>query len=177
MWPDRAKSKRLEREYSNDVGYSTEQQLRTAHLREWLGFVGADVIIEPTLKCDYGYNISIGDNSYMNFDCVLLDVGRITIGKHVLFGPAVHLYAATHPLDAEERRLYEYGWPITIEDDCWIGGGSKVLANRPEGIVIGRGSVIGAGSVVTRSIPPFSLAVGSPARVIRDLRKKDAALA
>lgn len=106
----------------------------------------------------------------MNFDCVLLDVNRITIGKHVLFGPSVHLYTATHPLSAEERRVCEFGWPITVEDDCWFGGGSKVVVTRPEGIVIGQGSVIGAGSVVTRSIPPYSLAVGSPARVIRDLR-------
>ena len=121
--------------------------------------------IEPPFNCDYGYNIICGENVYFNVNCVVLDVMAVTIGNNVFFGPAVQVYTATHPLDALKRRSRENAKPITIGDDCWIGGGSIICP----GVTIGARCVIGAGSVVTKDIPDDSLAVGSPARVIRML--------
>jgi maltose O-acetyltransferase len=125
-----------------------------------------DVYVTPPFFCDYGYNIKLGSKVYFNFNCVVLDVAPVTIGNNVLFGPAVQVYTATHPLDAAERRSgIESARPIVIEDDVWIGGGAVICP----GITIGARSVIGAGSVVTRDIPPDSLATGSPCRVIRKI--------
>lgn len=126
---------------------------------------GKNFYIEPPFHCDYGSNIHCGDNVYFNVNCVVLDVARIAIGSRVMFGPGVQLYAATHPFDAVVRRTLELGWPITIGDDCWIGGGSIICP----GVNIGAGCVIGAGSVVTKDVPDYSLAVGNPARVIKRL--------
>lgn len=123
--------------------------------------------IEPPFHCDYGYNIYCGENVYFNANCVVLDVMKITIGSTVLFGPAVQIYSATHPLDAVLRRTVEFAKPVTIGDDCWIGGGSIICP----GVTIGNRCVIGAGSVVTKDIPDDSLAVGNPARLVRKLDK------
>jgi len=122
--------------------------------------------IEPPFHCDYGYNIHSGENVYFNVNCVVLDTMKITIGNNVFFGPGVHVYTATHPLDAMERRTVEFSKPVSIGNDCWIGGNSVICP----GVTIGNGCTIGAGSVVTKNIPDDSLAVGNPAKVIRTLK-------
>jgi maltose O-acetyltransferase len=125
-----------------------------------------DVWIEPPFFCDYGTNISLGSKVFFNFNCVVLDVTPVTIGDRVLFGPAVQIYAATHPLDATERRMgLELGQPVAIGSDVWVGGGAILCP----GVAIGDRSVIGAGSVVTRSIPQDVFAAGNPCRVVRSL--------
>lgn len=126
---------------------------------------GKNFYIEPPFHADYGYNINAGDNVYFNVNCVVLDVCHVNIGNNVFFAPAVQVYTASHPLDAVLRRSKENGKPVTIGDDCWIGGGTVICP----GVTIGKRCVIGAGSVVTKDIPDDSLAVGNPAKVIRKL--------
>lgn len=123
--------------------------------------------IEPPFRCDYGTNIEIGKNFFANFNCVVLDVAKVTIGDNVLFGPNIQLYAAGHPLDVQGRveQGIEFGLPITIGDNVWLGGSVVVCP----GITIGDNSVIGAGSVVTKDIPANVVAAGNPCRVIRPL--------
>lgn len=135
-------------------------------LAELLPNAGQNLYIEPPFHCDYGSHIQCGDNVYFNVNCVVLDAAKVTIGSNVLFGPGVQLYAATHPLDAVVRRTLELAEPITIGDDCWIGGSAVICP----GVTIGVGCVIGAGSVVTKDVPAYSLAVGNPARVIKSLK-------
>jgi maltose O-acetyltransferase len=125
----------------------------------------ASLYIEPPFHCDYGYNITCGDNVYFNVNCVVLDVMPVKLGSNVFCAPGVQIYTATHPLDAIQRRSEESGQAVTIGDDCWIGGGAIICP----GVTIGNRCVIGAGSVVTKDIPDDSLAVGNPARVIRKL--------
>jgi maltose O-acetyltransferase len=137
-------------------------------LAELLPHTGANFYIEPPFHCDYGSNIYCGDNVYFNVNCVVLDVTKVTIGSNVLFGPGVQPLAATHPLDAVVRRTLRCGQPITIGDDCWVGGRVIVCP----GVSIGAGCVVGAGAVVTKNVPAYSLAVGNPARVIRSLAEK-----
>lgn len=125
-----------------------------------------DVWIEPPFFCDYGTNITLGARVFFNFNCVVLDVTSVTIGSHVLFGPGVQIYTATHPMDAAERRTgLESGRPVVIGSDVWIGGGAIVCP----GVTIGDKSVIGAGSVVTRDIPAGVFAAGNPCRTLRTL--------
>jgi len=146
---------------------TTEDELarRTEILQELFGKTGANVFIEPTFQCDYGTQIELGDGVYMNFGCVILDCAKVTIGNGVLFAPNVHLYTASHPLDAAQRRAgWETAHPITIGDNVWIGGGSIVLP----GVTIGENTVVGAGSVVTQDLPANVIAVGNPCRVIRE---------
>lgn len=129
--------------------------------RELFGSV-ATAFIEPDFFCDYGYNIFLGENFFANHHCVMLDAATITIGNRVLLGPAVHLYTTTHPLDATERASgMQLVAPIVLEDDCWIGGNSVIMP----GVTIGKGAVIGAGSVVTHSIPADAVAFGNPCKV------------
>ena len=135
-------------------------------LRELIGSVGKNTYIRPPFFCDYGYNITLGDDVFLNFNCVILDVVPVTIGNRVQMASAVQLLAADHPLDAAERASgREFGRPITIEDDAWLGGGAIVCP----GVTVGAGAVIGAGSVVTKDIPAGVVAVGNPCRVIREL--------
>jgi maltose O-acetyltransferase len=126
----------------------------------------SDVWIQPPFFCDYGTNIALGTKVFFNFNCVVLDVTRVTIGSNVLFGPAVQIYTATHPLSAVERRKWlELAKSVQIGSDVWVGGGAIICP----GVTIGDRSVIGAGSVVTRNIPSDVFAAGNPARVIRSL--------
>lgn len=132
--------------------------------------VGANLVLREGLRIDFGRHTTIGDNCYINYNFTVLDVCPVAIGNRVLIGPNVALYAAKHPLDYLDRREFEFGGPVTIEDDVWIGGSAVVLA----GVTIGARSVIGAGAVVTRNIPPDSLALGAPARVVRKLNEEKA---
>ena len=135
-------------------------------LAQLLGSVGTGAVVEPSFHCDYGFNISVGERFYANANCVFLDCAPIVVGDHVLLGPAVQLNAATHTLDAETRRRgLEYALPIAVGDDVWIGGGAVVLP----GVTIGDRAVIGAGSVVTKDVPPDVVAAGNPCRPLREL--------
>ena len=134
-------------------------------LRELFGKGGDTVWMQPPFFCDYGTNIELGERVFFNFNCVVLDVCRVTIGDYTLFGPAVQIYTPVHPFDAELRRREEYGKPVEIGADVWVGGGAIILP----GVRIGSRSVIGAGSVVTRDVPDGAFAAGNPCRVIRDI--------
>jgi maltose O-acetyltransferase len=134
-------------------------------LRELFGSGGDSVWMQPPFHCDYGANIYLGTRVFFNFNCVVLDVCAVHIGDYTLFGPGVQILTPLHPMDAQERRAKEYGKPIHIGSDVWVGGGALILA----GVTIGSRSVIGAGSVVTRDIPDGMLAAGNPCRVIRPL--------
>jgi maltose O-acetyltransferase len=141
-----------------------ETELRASILRELLGATGEGVFIEPPFHCDYGSNIHLGDRVYFNFDCVVLDVARVTIGSDTMFGPAVQIYTATHPMEYQPRRAgREFAKPVTIGSDVWVGGGAIILP----GVTIGSRTVIGAGSVVTRDVPEGVFAAGNPCRVLR----------
>jgi maltose O-acetyltransferase len=127
------------------------------------GRLADDAVVEPPFHCDYGFNISVGRRFYANVNCVFLDCAPIEIGDHVLLGPGVHLYTATHPLDAAERREgLELAKPISVGDDAWLGGGAIVLP----GVTIGVRAVVGAGSVVTRDVSAVERVAGNPARPI-----------
>ncbi|WP_223884323.1 sugar O-acetyltransferase [Micromonospora craniellae] len=158
----------LTTEYNDSFGQSPQQ--REAILRRLLRAVGSGAQFEPTFRCEFGFNISVGDHFYANFDCVMLDGGGITIGDHVLFGPRVGIYTANHAVDAGERAAGAcYAKPVTIGDHVWIGGGVTIN----QGVTIGANTIIGSGSVVTRSIPSGVIAVGSPARVLREITDAD----
>jgi maltose O-acetyltransferase len=139
---------------------------RARLIRALIPATGQDIWIEPPFYCDYGSNITLGDKVFFNFNCVVLDVAPVRIGSGVLIGPAVQIYAATHPLSAAERRTgLEYGRGVEIGAEVWIGGGAIICP----GVRIGVRSVIGAGSVVTRDIPEGVFAAGNPCRVVREV--------
>ncbi len=143
-----------------------EPEERRRILDELLGAFGEESEIRPPLYCDYGYQISIGARTFVNFGLTALDVARITIGDDVQFGPNVQLLTPTHPTDAGLRRAkWEAAEPIAIEDNAWIGGGAIVLP----GVTVGENSIVGAAAVVTKDVPPNTLVVGNPARVVRTL--------
>jgi maltose O-acetyltransferase len=147
-----------------------ERDKRSHLLRELLGEVGEGVVIKPTFRCDYGKHISIGAETFVNYDCVMLDVAPIRIGAACQLATRVQLLTATHPIDPEPRRLgWEYGQPITLEDNVWLGGGVIVCP----GVTIGEDTVVGAGAVVTRDLPPGVVAFGNPARVHREIGEQD----
>jgi len=141
-----------------------EPDERARLIKELIPACGREVSIEPPFFCDYGGNITLGDQVFFNFDCVILDVAPVLIGSGVMFGPAVQVYAATHPFSAQERRTgLELGKAVEIGDEVWIGGGAIICP----GVRIGAQAVIGAGSVVTRDIPQRVFAAGNPCRVVR----------
>jgi len=142
-----------------------DDEARRRILVELFGAGGDEVWMQPPFFCDYGSNIFLGKRVFFNFNCVVLDVCAVRIGDFTLFGPAVQIYTATHPLDAELRRKQEFAKPITIGSDVWVGGAAVICP----GVTIGSRAVIGAGSVVTRDIPERVFAAGNPCRVIRQL--------
>jgi maltose O-acetyltransferase len=148
----------------------TEKDERQALLKQLLGSMGENVTIMPPFRCDYGKNISIGNDFFANYDCIMLDVCKISIGHRVMFGPRVSLYTASHPIDAKIRASgLEYGKEIHIEDDVWIGGSTVITG----GVTIGKRSIIGSGSVVVKDIPSDVIAAGNPCRVIRKITEND----
>lgn len=135
-------------------------------VRELLPNATPPTWVQPPFYCDYGAHIHVGENVFFNFNCVVLDAARVTIGAHTQFGPNVQIYAATHPLDADLRRSgMESAKPVSIGTDCWIGGSVVICP----GVTIGDRCVIGAGSVVAKDIPDDTVAAGSPARPLRTL--------
>jgi maltose O-acetyltransferase len=145
-----------------------EQEQRRRLMTELLGSGGDSVWIQPPFYCDYGTNIYLGERVYFNFNCVVLDVCEVRIGDYTFIGPAVQIYTATHPYEAELRRTQEFGKPITVGHDVWIGGGAILCP----GVTIGSRTIIGAGSVVTRDIPEGVVAAGNPCRVIRRITEE-----
>ncbi len=161
---ERERARELTRQY-NRTG-ATDYERRDELLQELFGSVGDEFLIEPPFRCDYGYNIHVGESFYANFGCVVLDVCRVTIGRNCMLGPGVHIYTATHPLDATERTSGdEYGKSVTIGDDVWVGG--RAVLNP--GITVGDGAVIGSGAVVTDDVPSDVVVQGNPATVVREL--------
>jgi len=146
-----------------------EQESRRRILADLFGAGGDSVRMQPPFFCDYGVNIELGDSVYFNFNCVVLDVCHVRIGDFTLLGPAVQIYTALHPFDAAARRREEYGKPVEIGSDVWVGGGAIILP----GARIGSRSIIGAGSVVTRDVPADVFAAGNPCRIIRPLTPRD----
>jgi maltose O-acetyltransferase len=133
-----------------------------ALLRERLADVGPGAMIRPPFHCDYGFNITLGAGAFLNFNCVVLDVVSVVIGASTQIGPAVQIYAADHPRDAAQRRAgLEFGRPVSIGSNVWIGGGAVILP----GVTIGDDAIVGAGSVVTRDVPAGATVIGNPAHV------------
>lgn len=148
----------------------SEKDQRQILLKQLLGSMGDNVTIMPPFRCDYGKNIYIGNHFFANYDCIILDVCKITIGDNVMFGPRVCLYPATHPIDAEVRASgLEYGKEIHIGNDVWVGGNTVING----GVTIGDRVIIGSGSIVTRDIPSDVIAAGNPCRVLRKITEKD----
>lgn len=142
-----------------------DESARRAILKQLFGQGGNSAWLQPPFYCDYGENIYLGERVYFNFNCVVLDVCEVRIGNFTLFGPAVQIYTATHPMNAELRRKQEFAKPIKVGDDVWVGGGAILCP----GVTIGSRSVIGAGSVVTKNVPEGVFAAGNPCRVIREI--------
>jgi maltose O-acetyltransferase len=155
------------RDLCHELNASREAEVekRRQILIELFGAGGDTVWMQPPFFCDYGWNILLGERVYFNFNCVVLDVSPVRIGDYTMFGPNVQIYTATHPMNAELRRLQEFSKPIAIGSDVWVGGAAIICP----GVSIGSRSVIGAGSVVTRDVPAGVFAAGNPCRVIRTL--------
>lgn len=150
----------------------TEEQMeeRKEIIKELFKSTGENVHVEQTFHCDYGCHISVGENFYANYDCIMVDVCEIIIGDNVLLAPRVGLYTAGHPIDAAVRNEgLEFGKPVIIGDNVWIGENAVI---NP-GVTIGSGVVIGSGSVVTKDIPDHVVAVGNPCRVLRKINEED----
>lgn len=161
---ERRAARRLTERY-NATGVD-EGDERESLLRDLFGSVGENPTVEPTLKCDYGYNVSVGDDFYANFDCVFLDVCQIEFGDDCMLAPGVHVYTATHPLDAETRVSgREHGKPVTVGDRVWVGG--RAVVNP--GVTVGDDAVVASGAVVTEDVPDNVVVQGNPARVVKEL--------
>ena len=159
------KSKKLCYKY-NKINPAREKKLEKK-ITQILGRTGQNVRVTPPFYCDYGVNITVGENFFSNYGLIVLDVNRVTIGKNCMIAPNVGLYSATHPVRAEERyNGVELGLPITIGDNCWIGAGSII---NP-GVTIGNNVVVASGAVVTKSFPDNVLIGGCPAKIIKELK-------
>lgn len=147
-----------------------DRQSQREILTDLIGKMGKDVIITPPFWCDYGYNITLGDNFYSNHNMIITDGAKVTFGDNVFIAPNCCFTTAEHAIDPEQRKAgIEIAKPITIGNNVWIGAGSTVLA----GVTIGDNTVIGAGSVVKKSIPANVIAVGVPCKVLREITEED----
>ncbi|RPD97935.1 sugar O-acetyltransferase [Aureibaculum marinum] len=145
---------------------TNDTKLIISLFRQLFGKTGKGLFIEPPFYCDYGYNIKLGNQVFMNYNCCILDVAEVTIGDRVMFGPNVQIYTATHPLDAKTRNSWlEFAKPISIGNDVWIGGGAIICP----GVNIGDRAVIGAGAVVTKNVPNDVLVGGNPAKIVKKI--------
>ena len=142
-----------------------EEIERRRILRDLFAAGGDSVWMQPPFSCDYGSNVELGERVFFNFNCLVLDVCPVRIGDYTMFGPGVQILTPMHPMNAEQRRGKEYGRPIEIGSDVWVGGSALILP----GVTIGSRSVIGAGSVVTRDVPEGVFAAGNPCRVVREI--------
>jgi maltose O-acetyltransferase len=166
---DHARAQELVERYNATLHEAQDERDRI--LRALLGEVGEGVLVKPPFRCDYGRHLAIGDRTFVNYGCVMLDVAPIRIGSACQLATNVQLLTATHPIDPEPRRLgWEYAEPITLGDNVWLGGGVVVCP----GVAIGDDTVVGAGAVVTRDLPAGVVAVGNPARVLREIGDEDA---
>lgn len=164
----RVEAKKLFRAYNRTEDDEVEK--RNDIMRRLFKSVGTNVWIEPDFRCEFGQNISIGSDVYINFGCVILDCGQVSIGNNTLIGPNVGLFSGNHTTDAEERATGGLiPKPITIGNRVWICGNVSIVP----GVTIGDDSIIGAGSVVTRDIPSGVIAAGNPCRVLRKITAKD----
>ena len=172
-WLDGLKEERMENKlkiYDYNLTRPDNKKKMKEMIKNILGKTGEEVFIEQPFRCDYGKNIEVGNNFFANYNCVILDVAKVTIGENVMFAPNVSIYTAGHPIHPESRNSgYEYGIPVTIGDNVWVGG--SVVINP--GVKIGNNVVIGSGSVVTKDIPDNVIAVGNPCRVIREITEED----
>lgn len=158
----------LTNEYNSTFGQPPE--IREKFLKRLLKSIGKGVHFEPNFRCEFGYNITIGNNFYANFDCIMLDGAEITIGNNVLFGPRVGIYTSNHAIDFQERINGGcYAKSVIIGNNVWIGAGVHIN----QGVTIGDNVVIGSGSVITKDIPSNVVAVGNPCRVLRTITDKD----
>ncbi|MBW4824352.1 MAG: acetyltransferase [Bacillus sp. (in: Bacteria)] len=165
---DRLKARNITNEFnhSNEI----DDNKRTKLIKELFGSTGETLHIEPVFRCDYGFNIHVGENFFANFDCVFLDVCEIRIGDHCMLGPGVHIYTATHPLDPFERISgTEYGIPVIIGRNVWIGG--RAVINP--GVKVGDNAVIASGAVVTKDVPDNAIVGGNPAKIIKYVDSKN----
>ena len=161
---ERQKAKELLRLYNLTEAAPERQTI----LQQLLGQIGQNSTIEPPFYCSYGQNIYIGDHVFLNVLCTILDCNEVHIGNYVIIGPVVQIYTAAHLLQAKPRiQGLEVAKPIVIEDNVWLGGGAILLP----GVRIGRNAVVGAGAVVTRSVPANTVVAGNPARVIREIEQ------
>lgn len=159
---ERKNARRLTRLFNQTT--EEEDDKRIQLLKELFGSTGESIYIEPTFKCDYGYNIHVGENFFANFDCVILDVCKVKIGKNCFIAPKVGIYTATHPIIAAQRVAGpEYGKPIVIGDNVWIGGSAVI---NP-GVTIGDNVVVASGAVVTKDVPNNVVVGGNPAKIIK----------
>ena len=161
---DRARAKDVLFEYNNLR--PSDMERRTEILKQFLGATGKQLLVEQPFRCDYGYNIFLGNNFFANFDCVMLDVCPIRIGDNCMLAPGVHIYTATHPIDPVARNSgAELGIPVTIGNNVWIGG--RAVINP--GVTIGDNVVVASGAVVTKDVPDNVVVGGNPARIIKKL--------
>jgi maltose O-acetyltransferase len=169
--PELVEARERARDLCQDLNATRErdQETRRRILVELIGSGGDSLWMQPPFFCDYGSNILLGKRVFFNFNCVVLDVCLVKIGDFTMFGPAVQIYTATHPMNADLRRTKEYAKPIAIGSDVWVGGGAIICP----GVSIGSKTVIGAGSVVTRDIPDGVFAAGNPCRVIREITEAE----
>ena len=168
--PELSTMRQSSREKMRLFNNETDSRKRSDLLKNWFGKTGENIYIEPTFSLDYGSNIFVGENFYANFNCTILDTCPVTFGDNVMIAPNVSLYTATHPLDPTERNSgWEYGKPITIGNNVWIGGSSVI----GPGVTLGNNVVVGMGSVVTKSFPDNVVIAGNPARVIRQIEVSD----
>jgi len=163
---ERENARRITRLFNQTT--ELEKEKRTSLLNELFGSTGKNIYIEPIFRCDYGYNISVGENFYANFDCLILDICEVRIGDNCMLAPGVHIYTATHPLRAANRIAGpENGSPVTIGDNVWIGGRSII---NP-GVTIGNNAVIASGAVVTKDVPDNVVVGGNPAKFIKNIER------